>query len=343
MSKNISQSKPPPMSQNFQHTNNNSKHISNPFQNTPPPPSNSQYNKNEQSHYEENSVKGPFDSKYKKYNCSKDYLRTTINVFPKNENQLNQLSIPIGLCLSPSSFYTQEGDIPVIDYGDSNDVPRCKNEKCKAFLNPFVKIFNEQNKWECNLCKNINQIDDNFYAEMDSNGMPIDQDKKIELNYGSYEFELNKTYWKNNREPNKLNYFFLVDISYKAIQSGFSQCVLETIKDCINNGYFYNYDIFEIKTSIITYDTSIHFYSINNKTNNQFTMYCVSDEEIFIPTTNDTIFVSLKENKNKLIQIIESIQNNISNSLLSNEKPEIKDATRIFDAIKSVNKLGGVA
>ena len=341
MSTNIAQSKPPPKSQNFQYnSNNNNRQITNPFQNRNQPHSIMQNNENNQLNNEENNTKESYESKYKKYNCSKDYLRTTINVFPNNEKQLNQLSIPIGLYLSPSSLYTQEGDIPIIDYGDRNDVPRCQNEKCRAFINPFIKIFNEQNKWECNLCKNVNEIGDNFYDTMDNNGMPIDPDNKIELNYGSYEFELNKSYWKNKREPNKLNYYFLVDISYKAIQSGFSQCVLETIKDCINNGYFFNYDIFDIKTCLITYDTSIHFYSINNKNNNQFTMFCMTDKDIFIPTNKDNIFVSIKENKNILIQIIESIQNNISNNLLSNEKPEIKDATRIFDAIKSVNILG---
>ena len=315
---------------------------SNIFQKRPPAPDqyyNNQYNYEKEFLSKDKGTKELFDSKYKKYNCSKDYLRTTINIFPKNEIQLNQISIPIGLLISPSSFYTQDGEIPVIYYGENNDAPRCKNKDCTAFLNPFVKVDNQSEIWECNLCKNKNKIEA-YYYETNNNGISLDIDKKTELNNGSYEFILNKTYWKKNREPNTPNYYFLIDISYKAIQSGFTQCVLETVKDCINSNYFYNYEEFDIKVCIITYDTSIHFYSINNNTN-QTTMLCINDKDIFIPTHPNRLLVDLKNNKDKLIQVIKSIQNNIANNII-NEKQEINDATKIFDSIKSVSLLGGV-
>ena len=277
-----------------------------------------------------------FLSKYKNLNCSKDYLRSTISVFPRYESQLNQLKIPIGLNISPSSFYTKKDEFPLVTYGEINDVPRCKNPNCKAFINPFIKII-DNFKWECNICKSINNIEDYYFKNEE------EKENKIELNYGSYEFLLNKSYWKNERPPNKLNYFFLIDISYKSIESGFAQCALESIKNCIMNDFFYNYDKFHIKISIITYDTTIHFYSINEKSN-QFTLLYTNDEkDIFIPTFRDNLLVSLSENKNKLIQIIESIQNNIYNQLSINEKIKSSEqnSTKIFDAIKSANLLGG--
>ena len=314
----------------------------NNFQKRPPisPYSNNQYNYINGWKNNESNVQELFNSKYKKYNCSKNYLRTTINVFPKEESQLNQISIPIGLLISPSSFFTEDGDIPVLSYGENWDAPRCQNEKCKAFLNPFVKFIDNSEKWECNICKKINKTENYYNEEIDNNGVRFDQDEKIELNNGSYEFILNKSYWKENRMPNTPNYYFLIDLSYKSIQSGFSQCVLETIKDCINNNYFFNYDNVDIKICIITYETSINFYSLNPNCN-QFTMICITDNEIFIPTLTSNLLVSLKENKDKLIQIIESIQNNISNNLINN-KPDIKEATKIFDSIKAINLLGGV-
>ena len=311
------------------------------FQKRPPlsPYSDNQLNYINGYKYNETNIQELFNSKYKKYNCSKNYLRTTINIFPKEESQLNQISIPIGLLISPSSFFTEEGDIPVLSYGDNCDVPRCKNEKCKAFLNPFIKFIDNSDNWECNICKKINKTEDYYHEEVDKNGIRLDQNTKIELNNGSYEFILNKSYWKDNKMPNTPNYYFLIDLSYKAIESGFSQCALETIKDCINNNYFYNYDNVDIKICIITYETSINFYSLNPKSN-QFIMLSVTDNEIFIPTHQNNLLVSLKENKDKLVQIIESIQNNISNNLIN--KQDIKDATKIFDCIKAVNLLGGV-
>ena len=277
-----------------------------------------------------------FLSKYKNFNCSKEYLRSTINIFPRYESQLNQLKIPIGLYISPSSIYSQKDEFPLISYGEINDPPRCKNINCKAFINPFIKII-DNFKWECNICKSINVIED-YYFQNDE-----EKKNKIELNNGSYEFLLNKTFWKNEQPPNRLNFYFLIDISYKSIESGFAQCALESIKNCILNNYFYNYDIFPIKIALITYDTTIHFYSIN-KNSNQFTLlYNNEEKDLFIPTSRDNLLVDLSENKDKLIQIIEAIQNNIFNQLSQNDSKKIieKNATKIFDAIKSVNLLGG--
>ena len=242
----------------------------------------------------ENNIQEEFKRKYQKFNCSKDYLRTTINVFPKREEQIKQTSIPIGLYISPTSIFKKENDIPIINYGEENDAPRCRNEKCKAFMNQFVKFKNGGEKWECNFCKCTNKTSNYFFNSIDNNYSKIDYDKKIELNNGSYEFILNRSYWKNNRKPNSPNYYFLIDISYKAIESGFSQCVLETIKDCLLNNYFYNYDAFNIKVCIMTYDTCIQFYSINNKSN-QFVMLCVNEDDVFIPTYKDNLLISLKD------------------------------------------------
>ena len=304
----------------------------NPF---PMENNNSQYNysKDYSSSFENNNNK-ELDSKYKNLNCSKEYLRSTINIFPKYESQLNQLKIPIGVIISPSSIYTKKGEFPLISYGEDNEVPRCKNENCKAFVNPFIKII-DNDKWQCNICKAVNKMEDNFYKNDE------EKEAKIELNNGSYEFLLNKSYWKNNRPPNKLNYYFVIDISHKSIESGFAQCSLEIIKDCVINNYFYNYDSFPIKICLITYDASVHFYSINEKSN-QFTMYCTNEnneKDLFVPTFRDNLLVSLKDNKNKFVQIIESIQNNIYNQSTQKEKKE-KNATKIYEAIKCVNLLG---
>ena len=275
-----------------------------------------------------------FESQYEKLNSSKEFLRPTINIFPRYDTQLNQLKIPIGLSISPSSIYSKQEDFPLITYGEQHEVPRCKNNNCKAFINPFIKLI-DNDKWQCNICKNINKIEDYFFKNEE------EKENKIELNYGSYEFLLNKSYWKNEQPPNKLNYHFIIDISYKAIESGFAQCALESIKDCIISNYFYKSDIFPIKISLITYDTSIHFYSVNEKSN-QFTMFCINEnKDLFLPTYKDNLLISLLQNKNKLVQIIESIQNSINNKLNEKKIQKEKNPNKIFEAIKLVNLYGG--
>ena len=293
-----------------------------------------QFNYEKEYTYNNENIIKEYQSKYKNLNSSKEFLRTTITTFPRYESQLSQLKIPIGINISPSSFYTKTDDIPLIKYGEINDVPRCSNSSCKAFFNPFIKFIDDE-RWECNICKNENKIEEYYYRN------EKEKENMVELNYGTYEFLLNKSYWKDGRQPNKLNFYFLIDISYQAAKSGFAQCALESIKDCITNNYFYNADNFPIKICIITYDTSIQFYSINEKSN-QFTMLNIADEkEIFIPTSRNNLLVSLAQNKNKLIQIIESIQNYIYNNIANNAEIKKKYATKIFDAIKAVNLVGG--
>ena len=90
----------------------------------------------------ENNIQKKFERKFKKYNCSKDYLRTTINIFPKREEQIKQTSIPIGLYISLLQFLKKKM-ISLINYGEENYAPLCRNKKCKAFINPFVKFIKE--------------------------------------------------------------------------------------------------------------------------------------------------------------------------------------------------------
>ena len=296
------------------------------------------------SHYDDNLLKkedinSTYKSKYLKYNTSTDFIKTTISIFPNSAELMNQLKIPIGMNLSPLSPFVDEKSIPVIDYGESYDLPRCKNNNCRAYLNPFVKFLNGANQWQCNICKNINQTLDYYYSSVDENGVRLDQNTKPELNFGTYDFIAYKEFWNKDRPPIKAAYYFLVDISQSSINSGFAQCVLESIKEMIINNIFYNYENIEMKICIITFDNEIHFYpiNINNENENNVKMLSINENysELFLPINRDFLLVDAKKYKTKILQIIESIQNCI-NSYNSN----IKEADRFFDAVKICNLIG---
>ena len=296
------------------------------------------------SHYDDNLLKkedinSTYKSKYLKYNTSTDFIKTTISIFPNSAELMNQLKIPIGMNLSPLSPFVDEKSIPVIDYGESYDLPRCKNNNCRAYLNPFVKFLNGANQWQCNICKNINQTLDYYYSSVDENGVRLDQNTKPELNFGTYDFIAHKEFWNKDRPPIKAAYYFLVDISQSSINSGFAQCVLESIKEMIINNIFYNYENIEMKICIITFDNEIHFYpiNINNENENNVKMLSINENysELFLPINRDFLLVDAKKYKTKILQIIESIQNCI-NSYNSN----IKEADRFFDAVKICNLIG---
>ena len=78
----------------------------------------------------------------------------------------------------------------------------------------------------------------------------------------------------------------------------------------INNGHFYNYEEFDIKICIITFDEQINFYPIDiNKTSEQnISMLSINENynKLFLPTNKDYLLVDLKKYRNTFIQIIEN-------------------------------------
>ena len=201
-----------------------------------------------------------YETKLKMYNCSNEFISTTTNVFPINNSILTEISFPIGLNLSPLSSSNIE--IPLVDYGEKN-IPRCPNNNCRAYLNPFVKFIDGGDKWICNICKQINLTEDYYYGKLDNNNERVDKNSKYDLCCGSYEFLANKQYWKNNKTPSKAFFIFLIETSLSSISNGFLTATIESIKDVINNESFYNGN--DVKLTFITYDSNVHFYPVVNK------------------------------------------------------------------------------
>ena len=317
---------------------NNSNSIKSPFSSNSKQSNLSHYNDNYLLN--QNNNISTFDKKYIKYNTSSDFIQTSYSVFPKSTELKKQIVMPFALNISPLSNYS-DNPLPIFDYSKSYELPRCKNMKCRAYINPYVDLIQGNEQWRCNICKNINEIPDYFNIDeklVDKDNS--DNNKESELNSGTYEFiSYKEILLKETTNIISHNYFILIDISYDAIKTGFTPCVLESLKDCINNNNFYGYDNFLIKMCIITYDDQIHFYPINNDTEqNNISMLSINESinNLFIPTNQDNILVDLKKNKNKFIQIIENIQNLIN----SENYKTSKEANRFFDVLKICDILG---
>ena len=323
-----------------------SKNLSNtPYKENPPssfPPSHEQVPKNESpyqslKHYEDGSLQDDEISKQeyesiKKYNCSDDFISCTTSVLPNSQYLFSTISVPIGVSLSPLSPITPSEMIPKVDYKEAN-FPRCEN--CKAYMNPFIKFSNNGNTWECNLCKTFNNTDSEYYSPIDDSGQRRDRNERPELCNGTYEIIANKGYWKKDRDPIIATYIFVIDVSINSITSSALNAILESIKDAVNNDGFYNKE--ETRIGIITYDSSIHFYSFG-KNLNQPQMLCVADEIVFLPTFHENLLMSLKEGKDKILSILDLIQNSFTSNT-------VKDSIKIFQALEAArlmfNNTGG--
>jgi protein transport protein SEC24 len=258
----------------------------------------------------------------KQFNCSKNFLRATCEKFPANSNLIKEASFPLGLVINPCS--TLEPDLPTVNYGES-EIPRCNSSQCRAYLNPFVKWVDGGDKWICNLCKNVNTTESYYYGKLDKSGMRSDYREKADLCNGSYEFIANKTYMKKDKALSSPTYIFLIDVSQMSSQNGFLSAVIESIKSAINDDLFpYNE---RTKIGFITYDNSVQFY-LMNPGSTQPQMLCVSDENIFLPSTLDSLIVSLDSSKEILINTLDSIASSFVSS-------SCKDSQKIFTAINA--------
>ena len=275
-------------------------------------------------------------SKIRPFNSSQNYISCSSEIFPSNEETYSKLGIPISLSLTPITNPDIQDNIsiPLINYG-SNNIPRCKNQNCEAFINPFVKIIENEEKWICNFCDEENEIEDYFFYDLNNKNEKLELENKPELCYGSYEFEANKSYYKKNKSPTRAFFMFLFETSVSSINSGFLDASIEGVKDAINNKIFYNGN--DVNISIITYDTNVNFYAYGEKYT-QPQMLTVTDEPTFLPTSKINLILNVEENKNKILQILDLIQSTFNKNNINLN--HIKDSEKIFSALNGAYLLG---
>ena len=275
-------------------------------------------------------------SKIRPFNSSQNYISCSSEIFPSNEETYSKLGIPISLSLTPITNPDIQDNIsiPLINYG-SNNIPRCKNQNCEAFINPFVKIIENEEKWICNFCDEENEIEDYFFYDLNNKNEKLELENKPELCYGSYEFEANKSYYKKNKSPTRAFFMFLFETSVSSINSGFLDASIEGVKDAINNKIFYNGN--DVNISIITYDTNVNFYVYGEKYT-QPQMLTVTDEPTFLPTSKINLILNVEENKNKILQILDLIQSTFNKNNINLN--HIKDSEKIFSALNGAYLLG---
>ena len=275
-------------------------------------------------------------SKIRPFNSSQNYISCSSEIFPSNEETYSKLGIPISLSLTPITNPDIQDNIsiPLINYG-SNNIPRCKNQNCEAFINPFVKIIENEEKWICNFCDEENEIEDYFFYDLNNKNEKLELENKPELCYGSYEFEANKSYYKKNKSPTRAFFMFLFETSVSSINSGFLDASIEGVKDAINNKIFYNGN--DANISIITYDTNVNFYAYGEKYT-QPQMLTVTDEPTFLPTSKINLILNVEENKNKILQILDLIQSTFNKNNINLN--HIKDSEKIFSALNGAYLLG---
>nr|XP_035140822.2 protein transport protein Sec24A isoform X4 [Callithrix jacchus] len=225
-----------------------------------------------------------------KLNCNPELFRCTLTSIPQTQALLNKAKLPLGLLLHPFKDLVQ---LPVVT---SSTIVRCRS--CRTYINPFVS-FLDQRRWKCNLCYRVNDVPEEFLYNPLTRvyGEPH---RRPEVQNATIEFMAPSEYML--RPPQPPVYLFVFDVSHNAVETGYLNSVCQSLLD--------NLDVLpgntRTKIGFITFDSTIHFYSLQEGLS-QPQMLIVSDiEDVFIPMP-DNLLVNLNESKELVQDLLKTL------------------------------------
>ena len=242
---------------------------------------------------------------------SQEFIRTSSESIPNNDNLIINTGIPFGINLTPFP----DIDTTLISqysFGGGNGIiPRCS--KCKSFYNPYCEISNNYTSYKCNICYNLNEI-----KNIDINTLKKIENKSEDV----YDIFANSDYIEN--APMSSNFIFILDTTSKSINSGALKIFIETIRYIIDNHYFINEE--RTFVSFITFNNiGVSFYKVNKKTN-AMQIFEISGDEPFIPDNKKNLIFPVDDNSDIINNILDNINNlyniNITNNNISNKESE---------------------
>uniref|UniRef100_A0A8C0K0L5 SEC24 homolog A, COPII coat complex component n=1 Tax=Canis lupus dingo TaxID=286419 RepID=A0A8C0K0L5_CANLU len=225
-----------------------------------------------------------------KLNCNPELFRCTLTSIPQTQALLNKAKLPLGLLLHPFKDLVQ---LPVVT---SSTIVRCRS--CRTYINPFVN-FLDQRRWKCNLCYRVNDVPEEFMYNPLTRvyGEPH---RRPEVQNATIEFMAPSEYML--RPPQPPVYLFVFDVSHNAVETGYLNSVCQSLLD--------NLDLLpgntRTKIGFITFDSTIHFYSLQEGLS-QPQMLIVSDiEDVFIPMP-ENLLVNLNESKELVQDLLKTL------------------------------------
>ncbi|XP_015074581.1 protein transport protein Sec24-like CEF isoform X2 [Solanum pennellii] len=231
-------------------------------------------------------------------NCSPRFMRCTVNQIPCTSDLLTTSAMQLSLLVQPLARpHPSEQPIQVVDFGESGPV-RCS--RCKGYINPFMKFIDQGRRFICNLCGYTDETPQDYHCNLGPDGRRRDADERPELCRGTVEFVATKEYMV--REPMPAVYFFLIDVSMNAIQTGSTAAACSAISQVIS-------DLPEGPRTLIgiaTFDTTIHFYNLKRARQQPLMLIVPDVRDVYTPLQSDVI-VQLSECREHLELLLENI------------------------------------
>ncbi|XP_039028575.1 protein transport protein Sec24-like At4g32640 [Hibiscus syriacus] len=230
--------------------------------------------------------------------CSPRYMRCTIHQIPCTADLLTNCGMEFALMVQPLALpHPHEEPIPVVDFGEHGPI-RCS--RCKGYINPFMKFTDHDRQFICNFCGFIGSTPHEYQCNLGPDGRRRDAHERPELCRGTVEFVATKEYMM--RDPMPAVYFFLIDVSRNAVQTGATAAACAAISQVIA-------DLPEgprTKLGIATFDSTVHFYNLKRVLQQPLMLIVPDVHNVYIPLETDVV-VQLSECRQHIEQLLESI------------------------------------
>ncbi|CAN7070027.1 unnamed protein product [Brassica oleracea var. botrytis] len=261
-------------------------------------------------------------------NCSPRYMRCTINQIPCTVDLLSTSGMQLALMVQPLALpHPSEEPIQVVDFGEGGPV-RCS--RCKGYINPFMRFVDQGRKFTCNFCGYTDETPRDYHCNLGPDGRRRDADDRPELCRGTVEFVATKEYMV--RDPMPAVYFFLIDVSMNAIQTGATAAACSAIQQVLS-------DLPEgprTFVGIATFDSTIHFYNLKRALQQPLMLIVPDVQDVYTPLETD-IIVQLSECREHLELLLDSIPTMFQES----KTPESAFAAAVKAAFLAMKSKGG--
>ena len=170
--------------------------------------------------------------------CHSKYMRCNVSKIVNTQQQFQACKLPVGIVCQPLAHHSQTvnnnggaNEPPeLVDFG-ATGIIRCK--RCRAYINCYVTWTDNGRRWRCNFCGMLNDVPSSYFSHLDQNGQRRDKLQRPELMNASVEFLASGDYMV--RPPQPPAYFFLIDVSGAATQSGMLQSLVNAVKQAFES------------------------------------------------------------------------------------------------------------
>ncbi|KAJ1648390.1 COPII coat Sec23p-Sfb3p heterodimer component [Coemansia asiatica] len=232
-------------------------------------------------------------------NSNPRFMRLTMNNIPNTAELLKVSHLPLGLVVQPlADLAPSEEPIKLIDFGEEGPI-RCL--RCKTYINPYMTFINGGKHFVCNMCRHENPVPEDYFCNLDMMGRRLDREMRPELRNGTVEFVATKDFIA--REPVPASFVFAIDVTWNAVQSGMVAQAAAAIKAALYSGSGLAHGA---KVGIITFDRSVHFYSLSPLLEQAQMMVVPDIADMFVPI-HEGFVVDPNESRHVIEPLLDSL------------------------------------